>query len=66
MLLAGAFILWEWINDEGGWTPYETRTSILLEHSYQARQGTAGLEPHGYNYIVDLTSLTQVNKASGY
>ncbi|XP_056909422.1 probable E3 ubiquitin-protein ligase DTX2 isoform X2 [Takifugu flavidus] len=62
----GSGVLWEWINDEGGWTPYETRTSILLEHSYQARQGTADLSPHGYNYIVDLTSLTQVNKASGF
>ncbi|XP_053297377.1 probable E3 ubiquitin-protein ligase DTX2, partial [Pleuronectes platessa] len=62
----GSGVYWEWANDEGGWTPYETRTSILLEHSYQARQGTADLGPHGYNYIVDLTSLAQVNKASGF
>ncbi|KAM7397614.1 hypothetical protein PAMA_005768 [Pampus argenteus] len=62
----GSGVYWEWVNDEGGWTPYETRTSILLEHSYQARQGTADLGPHGYNYIVDLTSLTQVNKTSGF
>lgn len=62
----GSGVYWEWANDEGGWTPYETRTSILLEHSYQARQGTADLGPHGYNYIVDLTSLAQVNKATGY
>nr|XP_057944307.1 probable E3 ubiquitin-protein ligase DTX2 isoform X2 [Doryrhamphus excisus] len=62
----GSGVYWEWANDEGAWTPYETRTSILLEHSYQARQGTADLGPHGYNYIVDLTSLTQVNKSSGF
>lgn len=62
----GSGVLWEWINDEGGWTPYETRTSILLEHSYQARQGTADLRPHGYNYIVDLTSFAQVNKSTGF
>ncbi|XP_029304358.1 putative E3 ubiquitin-protein ligase DTX2 isoform X1 [Cottoperca gobio] len=62
----GSGVYWEWPNDEGGWTPYETRTSILLEHSYQARQGTADLGPHGYNYIVDLTSLAQVNKATGF
>ncbi|CAN9501071.1 unnamed protein product [Ophioblennius macclurei] len=62
----GSGVYWEWQNDEGGWTPYETRTSILLEHSYQARQGTADLGPHGYNYIVDLTSLAQVNKATGF
>ncbi|XP_023286689.1 probable E3 ubiquitin-protein ligase DTX2 isoform X2 [Seriola lalandi dorsalis] len=62
----GSGVYWEWANDEGGWTPYETRTSILLEHSYQARQGTADLGPHGYNYIVDLTSLAQVNKATGF
>lgn len=62
----GSGVYWEWANDEGSWTPYETRTSILLEHSYQARQGTADLGPHGYNYIVDLTSLAQVNKATGF
>ncbi|XP_040907490.1 probable E3 ubiquitin-protein ligase DTX2 isoform X1 [Toxotes jaculatrix] len=62
----GSGVYWEWANDEGGWTPYETRISILLEHSYQARQGTADLGPHGYNYIVDLTSLAQVNKATGF
>ncbi|XP_026227808.1 probable E3 ubiquitin-protein ligase DTX2 isoform X1 [Anabas testudineus] len=62
----GSGVYWEWVNDEGGWTPYETRTSILLEHSYQARQGTADLGPHGYNYIVDLTSLAQVNKSTGF
>ncbi|XP_051903973.1 probable E3 ubiquitin-protein ligase DTX2 isoform X2 [Hippocampus zosterae] len=62
----GSGVYWEWANDEGGWTPYETRTSILLEHSYQARQGTADLGPHGHNYIVDLTSLAQVNKSSGF
>lgn len=62
----GSGVYWEWANDEGGWTPYETRTSILLEHSYQARQGTADLGPHGYNYIVDLTSFAQVNKSTGF
>lgn len=62
----GSGVYWEWANDEGGWTPYETRTSILLEHSYQAGQGTADLGPHGYNYIVDLTSLAQINKSSGF
>ncbi|XP_041742254.1 probable E3 ubiquitin-protein ligase DTX2 isoform X2 [Coregonus clupeaformis] len=62
----GSGVYWEWANDEGGWTPYETRTSILLEHSYQARQATADMASHGYNYIVDLTVLAQVNKATGY
>ncbi|KAJ8394731.1 hypothetical protein AAFF_G00043310 [Aldrovandia affinis] len=62
----GSGVYWEWANDEGSWTPYETRTSILLEHSYQARQTTADLIPHGYNYIVDLTALFQVNKVSGF
>ncbi|KAI4902071.1 hypothetical protein NFI96_033533 [Prochilodus magdalenae] len=59
-------VLWEWANDEGSWTAYEIRTSILLEHSYQAGQATADLGPHGYNYIVDLTALEQVNKTSSF
>lgn len=62
----GSGVLWEWANDEGGWTAYEIRTSILLEHSYQAGQATADLNPHGYNYIVDLTALEQVNKVTSY
>ncbi|XP_035383152.1 probable E3 ubiquitin-protein ligase DTX2 isoform X1 [Electrophorus electricus] len=62
----GSGVLWEWANDEGSWTTYETRTSILLEHSLQAGQATADLAPHGYNYIVDLTALEQVNKSSGF
>ncbi|KTF74263.1 hypothetical protein cypCar_00029598 [Cyprinus carpio] len=62
----GSGVLWEWANDEGGWTAYEIRTSIMLENSYQARQATADLSPHGYNYIVDLTALQQVNKATSY
>ncbi|XP_066516253.1 probable E3 ubiquitin-protein ligase DTX2 isoform X2 [Hoplias malabaricus] len=63
-LCSGVF--WEWANDEGSWTAYETRTSILLEHSYQAGQATADLASHGYNYIVDLTALEQVNKTSSF
>ncbi|XP_051514816.1 probable E3 ubiquitin-protein ligase DTX2 isoform X2 [Myxocyprinus asiaticus] len=62
----GSGVLWEWANDEGSWTPYEIRTSILLEHSYKAGQATADLSSHGYNYIVDLTALEQVNKSSSY
>ncbi|XP_076867224.1 putative E3 ubiquitin-protein ligase DTX2 isoform X2 [Brachyhypopomus gauderio] len=62
----GGGVLWEWASDEGNWTAYETRTSILLEHSLQAGQATADLGPHGYNYIVDLTALEQVNKNSGF
>ncbi|XP_043095418.1 probable E3 ubiquitin-protein ligase DTX2 isoform X2 [Puntigrus tetrazona] len=62
----GSGVLWDWANDEGGWTAYEIRTSILLEHSYQAGQATADLSSHGYNYIVDLTALEQVNKSTSY
>ncbi|KAK3527375.1 hypothetical protein QTP86_021910 [Hemibagrus guttatus] len=59
-------VLWEWANDEGGWTTYEMHTSGLLEHSYLARQTTVDLGPHRHNYVVDFTSLEQINKSSGY
>ncbi|KAF4073220.1 hypothetical protein AMELA_G00256360 [Ameiurus melas] len=62
----GSGVLWEWANDEGGWTAYEVHVSGLLEHSYLARQTTADLGPHGHNYAVDFASLEQVNKSSGY
>lgn len=59
-------VLWEWANDEGGWTAYEMHTSGLLEQSYLSRHTTADLGPHGHNYVVDFTSLEQVNKSSGF
>ncbi|XP_066552482.1 putative E3 ubiquitin-protein ligase DTX2 isoform X2 [Amia ocellicauda] len=62
----GSGVTWEWANDEGSWTPYETRTVVLLEHSYQARQPSVDLGQHGYNYMVDLATLAQVNKATGF
>ncbi|KPP75721.1 putative E3 ubiquitin-protein ligase DTX2 [Scleropages formosus] len=64
--ILGSGMYWEWANDEGGWTPYEMRTSIMLEHGYQARQVAVDLGPQGYNYVVDLRAMAQVNRASGY
>ncbi|XP_060769308.1 probable E3 ubiquitin-protein ligase DTX2 isoform X2 [Neoarius graeffei] len=62
----GNGVLWEWANDEGSWTAYEMHTSDLLELSYLARKASADLGPHGHNYVVDFTSLEQINKSSGY
>ncbi|XP_062844625.1 probable E3 ubiquitin-protein ligase DTX2 isoform X2 [Trichomycterus rosablanca] len=59
-------VLWEWANDEGGWTAYEMHTSLLLEHSYQTRQASVDLAPQGHNYVIELLTLEQINKKSGY
>ncbi|XP_006641030.1 probable E3 ubiquitin-protein ligase DTX2 isoform X6 [Lepisosteus oculatus] len=62
----GSGVSWEWANDEGGWTPYEMQTTILLEQSYQARQPSADLGQQGYSYVVNLAALVQVNKTTGF
>ncbi|RXM90658.1 putative E3 ubiquitin-protein ligase DTX2 [Acipenser ruthenus] len=59
-------VTWEWANDQGGWTPYEINVSMLLENSYQSRQQGADLGQLGHNYLVDLTALAQINKATSF
>ncbi|XP_041096813.1 probable E3 ubiquitin-protein ligase DTX2 isoform X2 [Polyodon spathula] len=59
-------VTWEWANDQGSWTPYEINVCMLLENSYQSRQQGVDLGQLGYNYLVDLTALAQVNKATSF
>ncbi|XP_069767016.1 probable E3 ubiquitin-protein ligase DTX2 isoform X2 [Narcine bancroftii] len=62
----GQGLSWQWENDEGGWIAYETTISIFLEDCFIGRQQVADLGNFGYNYVVDLTSLCQINKITGF
>ncbi|XP_072445502.1 probable E3 ubiquitin-protein ligase DTX2 isoform X2 [Chiloscyllium punctatum] len=62
----GQGLLWQWENDEGGWTAYETPISIFIEDCLIANQQTADLGHFGYNYIVNFTNSCQINKTTGF
>ncbi|XP_051891383.1 probable E3 ubiquitin-protein ligase DTX2 isoform X2 [Pristis pectinata] len=62
----GQGLLWQWENDEGGWTAYETGISIFIEDCFTGRQQVVDLGNFGYNYVVDLASLYQINKTTGF
>ncbi|XP_051847838.1 probable E3 ubiquitin-protein ligase DTX2 isoform X3 [Antechinus flavipes] len=62
----GRGVLWEWLNDDGSWTPYEMSICEFLEQQLSQGIQLVDLSPLGYNYEVDCSTHTQVNKTSGY
>ncbi|XP_068021449.1 probable E3 ubiquitin-protein ligase DTX2 [Melanerpes formicivorus] len=63
---AGQGIVWEWQNDEGGWSPYEMSLCVRLERAHAGRHPRVDLGPLGYDYEVDLGAQVQTNKATGF
>ncbi|XP_043910156.1 probable E3 ubiquitin-protein ligase DTX2 isoform X2 [Protopterus annectens] len=55
-------VLWEWMNNDGNWTPYQIEICFFLENSYQNRSQNADLIVFNLPYIVDLTTFFQTNK----
>ncbi|XP_048449056.1 probable E3 ubiquitin-protein ligase DTX2, partial [Rhincodon typus] len=62
----GQGLLWQWENDEGGWTTYEMTISIFIEDCLAAKHQIVDLGHYGYNYIVNFASLCQINKTTGF
>ncbi|XP_043819821.1 probable E3 ubiquitin-protein ligase DTX2 isoform X1 [Dromiciops gliroides] len=62
----GRGIVWEWLNDDGSWTAYEMSICDYLEQQLAGGSQLADLALLGYNYEVDFTTHTQVNKTSSY
>ncbi|XP_074120237.1 putative E3 ubiquitin-protein ligase DTX2 isoform X3 [Sminthopsis crassicaudata] len=62
----GRGVLWEWLNDDGSWTPYEMSICEYLEQQLSQGIQLVDLSPLGYNYEVDCSTHMQVNKTSGY
>uniref|UniRef100_A0A8D0GGZ9 E3 ubiquitin-protein ligase n=1 Tax=Sphenodon punctatus TaxID=8508 RepID=A0A8D0GGZ9_SPHPU len=63
---AGQGIVYEWQNDDGGWSPYEMNVSVFLEQAFLCNHSQVDLGPLGYSYSVDFVTQTQTNKMSGY
>lgn len=55
-------VLWEWMNDDGTWIPYQMEICVFIENMYQNRNQNADLVTFNLPYIVDLTTLFQTNK----
>ncbi|XP_040388273.1 probable E3 ubiquitin-protein ligase DTX2 isoform X4 [Cygnus olor] len=63
---AGQGIVWEWQNDEGGWSPYEMSVCEVLEQARATNHQRVDLAPFGYNYDVDLVAQVQTNKTTRF
>ncbi|NXP40297.1 DTX2 ligase, partial [Leiothrix lutea] len=63
---AGRGVVWEWQNDEGGWSPYEMSVCVFLEQAHAANHQRVDLGPLGYNYEIDLVALVQSNKSTRF
>lgn len=62
----GRGIVWEWLNDDGIWTAYEMSICEYLEQQLAGGNQLIDLSPLGYNYEVDSSTYTQVNKTSSF
>ncbi|NXT81736.1 DTX2 ligase, partial [Zapornia atra] len=63
---AGQGIVWEWQNDEGGWSPYEMSVCVFLERAHATNHPRVDLRLLGYNYEVDLVAQVQTNKTTRF
>ncbi|KAF4791035.1 putative E3 ubiquitin-protein ligase DTX2 [Turdus rufiventris] len=63
---AGQGVVWEWQNDEGGWSPYEMNVCVFLEQARATNHQRVDLGPLGYNYEVDFVAQVQTNKTTRF
>ncbi|KAG5261238.1 hypothetical protein AALO_G00301590 [Alosa alosa] len=54
--------LWEWENDSGSWTAYDTEVSIAIQAARDRNQPWLDLSPLGFCYLIDLQTMTQFNR----
>ncbi|XP_075906700.1 E3 ubiquitin-protein ligase DTX4a isoform X2 [Nelusetta ayraudi] len=53
--------LWEWENDAGSWTPYDTVVGVAIQAARERQQPWLDLAPLGFCYLIDLDNMTQIN-----
>ncbi|KAJ8271378.1 hypothetical protein COCON_G00102370 [Conger conger] len=53
--------LWEWENDVGSWTAYDTEVGIAIQAARDRLQPWLDLSPLGFCYLIDFQSMTQIN-----
>ncbi|XP_069484969.1 E3 ubiquitin-protein ligase DTX4 isoform X2 [Ambystoma mexicanum] len=55
-------MVWEWENDNGSWTPYDMEIAITIQRAYEKQHTWIDLTPIGFCYVIDFTSMAQVNR----
>uniref|UniRef100_A0AAY4A663 E3 ubiquitin-protein ligase n=1 Tax=Denticeps clupeoides TaxID=299321 RepID=A0AAY4A663_9TELE len=53
--------IWEWENDAGSWTTYDTEVGIAIQAAHEWQQPWLDLAPLGFCYLIDFQSMTQIN-----
>ncbi|KAJ8247681.1 hypothetical protein GJAV_G00249050 [Gymnothorax javanicus] len=53
--------VWEWENDAGSWTAYDTEVGIAIQAARDRGQPWVDLTPLGFCCTVDFQSMTQIN-----
>ncbi|XP_029107624.1 E3 ubiquitin-protein ligase DTX4a [Scleropages formosus] len=54
--------VWEWENDAGSWTPYDTEVGITIQAARDRQQPWLDLAPLGFCYLIDFQTMTQINR----
>ncbi|XP_036372743.1 E3 ubiquitin-protein ligase DTX4-like isoform X2 [Megalops cyprinoides] len=54
--------VWEWENDAGSWTAYDTEVGIAIQAARDRQQPWLDLAPLGFCYLIDFQSMTQINR----
>uniref|UniRef100_A0A8C6NIU4 E3 ubiquitin-protein ligase n=1 Tax=Nothobranchius furzeri TaxID=105023 RepID=A0A8C6NIU4_NOTFU len=57
----GQGCLWEWENDSGSWTAYDTEVGIAIQAARDRHQPCLDLAPLGFCYLIDFENMTQIN-----
>lgn len=57
----GQGCLWEWENDAGSWTAYDTEVGIAIQAACDRQQPCLDLAPLGFCYLIDFENMTQIN-----
>lgn len=57
----GQGCLWEWENDTGSWTVYDTEVGIAIQAARDRQQPWLDLAPLGFSYLIDFENMTQIN-----
>lgn len=53
--------MWEWENDAGSWTAYDTEVGIAIQAARDRQQPWLDLAPLGFCYLIDFENMTQIN-----
>ena len=56
---------WEYANDEGSWSPYQSQDSRIIEAQHQMNSPTCTLNIRSQTYQLDFTRMCQINMKTG-